>query len=128
MSAAIVVAAAVVERDDTFLLARRLDGTHLAGCWEFPGGKLEDGERLDECLRREMLEELGVHAIVGRELLTTTHAYAGRRVELHFFTCELTGEPHPAMGQAVRWVPRRELRSLDLPEADADLIDLLDPR
>jgi 8-oxo-dGTP diphosphatase len=122
---AILVAAAVVERDGAFLLTRRLDGAHLAGCWEFPGGKVEEGERLDECLRREMLEELGVHAIVGRAIFSTTHAYAERRIELHFFECEIFGELNPTMGQEVRWVPRGDLRSLDFPEADAELIDRL---
>ncbi|MCL4848006.1 MAG: (deoxy)nucleoside triphosphate pyrophosphohydrolase [Acidobacteria bacterium] len=125
MTPTVVVAAAVVERDGAFLLTRRLEGTHLAGRWEFPGGKVEEGERLDECLRREMLEELGAHAIVGRAIFSTTHAYTERRVELHFFECEICGELHPTLGQEVRWVPRGELRSLDFPEADAELIDRL---
>jgi mutator protein MutT len=123
--APIVVTAAVVEREGMYLLTRRLDGTHLAGHWEFPGGKCEAGEALDECLRREILEELGAHAIVGREILVTRHDYPERSVELHFFACDLVGEPQPAMEQGMRWVARLELRALNLPPADAELIDLL---
>ena len=123
-----VVAAAVVERDDTFLLTRRLKGTHLAGRWEFPGGKCEPGETLEECLRREMLEEVGVNVHVGAEILVTRYAYPGRVVELHFFHCDLQGAAHPREGQEMRWVPRADLSTLDLPEADAELITLLEKR
>jgi 8-oxo-dGTP diphosphatase len=122
MSGTIVVVAAVIERDGAFLLARRPAGTHLANQWEFPGGKVEPGERLDEGLRRELLEELAVHALVGREILTTTHAYPERTVQLHFFECEIEGEPQPLLAQEIRWVPRSELPRLELPEADAALI------
>lgn len=121
----IVVAAAVIERDDAFLLTRRLKGTHLEGTWEFPGGKCEPGEALDACLVRELREELAVDAVVGERLLVTRHPYAERTVELHFLQADLAGEPVPQLGQQMRWVPRAELAALDLPEADADLIRLL---
>jgi mutator protein MutT len=121
----VVVTAAVVEREGEFLVTRRPAGAHLEGCWEFPGGKCEPGETLDECLRREMLEELGVNVLVGRELLTTRHDYSDRVVELHFFACELKGVPQPALGQEMRWVTRGELGSLRFPPADAELIALL---
>jgi mutator protein MutT len=121
----IIVTAAVVERDGAFLLTRRLDGTHLAGTWEFPGGKCENGESLPACLRRELLEELGVDAEVGDEVFTLCHAYPEKTVQLHFFACRLLGEPRPLMGQQMRWVPRPELRSLRFPEADRELIERL---
>jgi mutator protein MutT len=121
----IVVAAAVVERDGRFLLTRRLRGTHLAGTWEFPGGKCEPDEKPQECLRRELIEELAVDARIGERLLVTRHAYPERTVELHFFAAALSGEPVPQLGQEMRWVLREELGSLDLPKADADLISLL---
>lgn len=121
----VVVAAAVIERDDAFLLTRRLQGTHLEGRWEFPGGKCEPGEELESCLLRELREELAVGAVVGERLLCTRHAYAERTVELHFLRTELTGDPVPQLGQQMRWVPLSELAALDLPEADADLIRLL---
>jgi 8-oxo-dGTP diphosphatase len=124
----IVVAAAVVERDGRFLLTRRLTGTHLAGTWEFPGGKCEPGESPEDCLRRELVEELAVECTVGGRVFVTRHAYPERTVELHFFSAMLDGEPVPQLGQEMLWVPRAELKSLELPEADADLIRLLTDR
>jgi len=121
----IVVAAAVVERHGRFLLTRRLEGTHLAGTWEFPGGKCEPSESPEDCLRRELVEELAVQCTVGERLLVTRHAYPERSVELHFFSATLAGEPMPQLGQEMRWIPREELRSLELPDADADLIAML---
>ena len=122
MSERVVVAAAVVERDGAFLVTRRLEGTHLAGCWEFPGGKCDSGEAQDACLAREMLEELGVGVVVGRRIFSTAHAYPERIVELHFFDCRLTGEPQALLGQEVRWVKREDLSTLDFPPADDELI------
>ncbi len=121
----IVVLAAVIERDDAFLLTRRLSGTHLAGTWEFPGGKCEPGESHEDCLRRELIEELGVDAAVGDEIFTVTHAYPERTVELHFRRCTLSGEPAPQLGQEMRWVPRKDLSTLEFPAADRELIDQL---
>ena len=121
----IVVTAAVVERDDAFLVTRRQKGTHLEGYWEFPGGKCDAGESLAACLARELREELDVDARVGDEVFTTTHAYPERSVELHFFRCELFGEPQPQIGQEMRWVRRDELTTLEFPPADAELIRIL---
>jgi mutator protein MutT len=121
----VVVTAAVVERDGRLLLTRRLKGTHLEGFWEFPGGKCEPGEPLDVCLRRELFEELAVDAVVGDKLLTTTHAYPERCVELHFFSVNLRGEPVPQIGQELQWVRRDHLTTLPLPPADDELVALL---
>ncbi len=121
----VVVAAAVVEREGHFLMTRRLEGTHLAGCWEFPGGKRHDGETLEQCLIREIREELACEAVVERLLVSTSHDYAERSVSLHFFACALRGEPHPQDGQEMRWVSRQGLRELELPDADQVLVDLL---
>ena len=121
----VVVAAAVIERDGACLLTRRLRGTHLEGLWEFPGGKCELGETHTACLMREILEELGCRIEVGAELLTVSHPYADRTVELHFFRCHLEGEPQPLLGQEIRWVPRSELAALPFPPADVELIRML---
>jgi 8-oxo-dGTP diphosphatase len=121
----VVVAAAIVERDGRFLMARRLKGTHLEGLWEFPGGKVDAGESLEACLARELAEELGVEGTVGRLRFSTAHEYPARRVELHFFDCAIAGEPRPLLGQELRWVSRGELAALPLPEADAGLVALL---
>jgi 8-oxo-dGTP diphosphatase len=121
-----VVLAGVIERDDgRLLVSERAPGTHLAGFWEFPGGKCEPGETHEQCLRRELLEELGVEAHIGAEILTVEHAYPDRVVRLHFRRCRIEGEPRPMLRQRVRWVERRELRTLRFPAADRDLIDLL---
>jgi 8-oxo-dGTP diphosphatase len=121
----VVVAAAVIERDDRFLLTRRQRGVHLEGFWEFPGGKCEPGETHATCLVREIREELGVEADVGGEVLATTHAYPDRQVELHFLRCEVGGMPAPQLGQEMRWVAREELASLSFPPADTELIRML---
>ena len=117
--------AAVIERDDAFLLTLRPEGTHLEGHWEFPGGKVHPSETHAEALRRELHEELDIVANVGERVHQVTHAYPEKTVELNFYRCGFEGEPKPMMGQAMRWVPRHELATLPFPEADRDLIALL---
>lgn len=121
----IIVTAAVIERDSRFLVTRRLRDTHLAGCWEFPGGKCNADEPLEACLDREIAEELDARVRVGQEIYRVAHEYPERIVELHFFQCELLGEPRPVLGQEMRWVARNELASLEFPPADAELIAML---
>jgi 8-oxo-dGTP diphosphatase len=121
----LVVGAAVIERDGCYLITQRQRGVDLEGYWEFPGGKCEDGESLEECLRRELIEELAADADVGRELLAVTHEYPERTIELHFVRCRLRGDPEPQLGQQMRWVPRAELATLRFPPADDELIALL---
>ena len=121
----IVVAAAVVEIDGRFLVTSRQAGVHLEGYWEFPGGKCDKDEPIKVCLERELLEELDVASRVGEEIFATTHTYPERSVELHFFRCELLGEPRPQLGQDMRWVLREELAALEFPPADAELIQIL---
>jgi 8-oxo-dGTP diphosphatase len=121
----IIVTAAVIERDDTFLLTRRLEGTHLAGTWEFPGGKCEGVETPQACLRRELREELDVEASVGEELFRTRYHYPDRFLDLRFFRCSISGEPRAVQGQEMRWVPRGDMRSLSVPPADAAFIERL---
>ena len=121
----ITVVAAVIERDDRFLVTRRQDGVHLAGLWEFPGGKIDAGETHATALKRELLEELDTSADVGNLVFETTHDYGDVLVRLYFYACELTGTPLPLLGQEMRWVPRDELSRLGFPEADAELIKRL---
>lgn len=121
----IIVAAAIIERAGRFLVTRRQTGAHLAGLWEFPGGKCDAGESLSTCIARELLEELGLAAAVGSELLVTAHDYDDRRVELHFIRRECAADPSPRLGQEMRWVAREDLNRLEFPPADAELIRLL---
>ena len=121
-SAPLVVVAAVIEQQDCFLITKRAAGDHLAGCWEFPGGKLESGESLTDALRREMREELDVEIEIGEQIDYVEHAYPNRSVCLHFYRCQLKGKPRPMLNQQIRWVKRRELTTLEFPLADKALI------
>ena len=121
----IVVTAAIIEKDGRYLVTRRQPGVHLAGAWEFPGGKCDEGESLAGCMARELREELGIGVTVGTEVFTTTHDYPDRRVELHFFECQSNDEPSAMLGQEMRWAGRDELTTLDFPPADAQLIQIL---
>ena len=122
---AVVVVAAVIERDDAFLLTLRPAGTHLAGHWEFPGGKVHPAESHAEALRRELFEELDIVGHVGGLVHTISHAYPEKTVELFFYRCGFEGEPKPMMGQEMRWVPREELGGLPFPDADRALMAVL---
>src|SRR5882672_2998104 len=120
-----VVTAAVIERNDAFLVTRRPKGVHLEGYWEFPGGKCEAGETHAACLAREIREELGVQIAIADEVFATTHDYPERRIELHFLRGQIDGNPTPRMGQQMRWVVRADLAALPFPPADAELIAML---
>ena len=122
----IVVTAAVIMRAGAYLVTRRPGGVHLEGFWEFPGGKCEPGENHEACLRREIDEELGVDVRVGRKIFEVAHEYPDRAVELHFFDCEILGEPVARLAQEMRWVAPGDLASLEFPAADAALIELLE--
>jgi mutator protein MutT len=121
----ILVVAAVIQQEDRFLVTRRQDGVHLAGFWEFPGGKVADGESHDAALRRELQEELDVQIVVNDLLLETSHQYPERVVQLFFYRCDLLGTPRPMIGQEMAWVERSDLPSLSFPPADDELIQRL---
>ena len=120
-----IVVAAVIEEDNRFLITRRQPGVHLAGMWEFPGGKIDPAETHAAALDREIKEELDTGVAVGELVFKTTHAYSDRTVALYFYRCTLVGTPRPLLGQEMRWVPRDELASLGFPPADEALITLL---
>ena len=121
----VVVVAAVIEEHDRFLLTRRQEGVHLAGMWEFPGGKIDAAETHDAALRREIREELDADVLVHELVFHTTHAYPDRTIALYFYRCTLDGTPRPLLGQDMQWVARVELRALGFPPADEELIRLL---
>ncbi len=123
----IVVAAAVVIEQGRVLLTQRKSGTHLAGAWEFPGGKVEAGEDPRDALRRELDEEVGVRAAVGEIVDVTFHAYpdADKAVLLLFFeaTREPTSEEPRALDvAAVRWARAQELDPAEFPPADVAVL------
>ncbi len=121
----VAVVAAVIEHDGRFLITRRQDGVHLAGLWEFPGGKVGAGESHAAALRREILEELDTDIAVHDLVLETSNSNQDRTVTLFFYRCDLLGTPRPMIGQEMEWIPRVELSSLLFPPADDELIRLL---
>jgi len=116
------VVAAVIERDGRYLITRRLQDTHLAGLWEFPGGKIWPGEPPEVALKRELFEELGVTAEVGELLESVDWSYPEKTVHILFFRCAILDEPRPLQGQEMIWIEAADLPSRRFPEADARLI------
>ncbi len=120
------VTAAIIRRPGQILLARRQAGDHLAGHWEFPGGKIEDGETPEECLARELEEEFGVGAEIGRFIAASRHAYDDREIELLAYEARLEpGEWTLGSHDDTRWVGMRELLSYDLAPADVPIAEAL---
>jgi len=123
------VVAGVICRDGRYLVAKRKNDVHLGGFWEFPGGKLEAGESLEACLRRELREELGIEVAAPELLHVTRHHYEDRSVELHFFRCSIAaGEARPLDCDGIRWVLAEELGDLQFPPADQSFIKTLQAR
>ena len=117
------VTAGLLWRDDQVLITKRPEGKHLAGLWEFPGGKQESGESLEACLEREMKEELGIEVRVGKHLHTVHHEYEDRRVSLHLFSCtHLEGDLKPLDSQEIKWVSREDLAQYRFPSADLEIL------
>ncbi len=127
MSKAVIeVAAGLLYHEGRYLIARRKPGVHLAGFWEFPGGKKEVGESIIECLHRELFEELRIRIGCPIPYQIIRHEYPEKIVELHFFRCALEqGPPVPVDGQDIRWVFPKELTQYQFPPADQAVIDAL---
>ena len=126
MTALVDVVAALVEREGRWLVTRRPEGAHLAGLWEFPGGKIEPPESPAQALARELAEELAIDVEVGPLRWETSHDYPDRTVRLRFFDCRWTGGAIEHRGVAEhRWVTGAELRELPFPPADTELIRIL---
>lgn len=122
----IEVAAGLIKRNNRYLIARRKAGVHLAGFWEFPGGKREAGESLADCLRRELWEELSIRIDSPIRYQIVRHEYSDKVVELHFFHCAIEqGEPVPLGCEEIRWVFPDELTLFTFPPADYAVIQSL---
>jgi 8-oxo-dGTP diphosphatase len=120
------VAAALIFRDGKLLITLRHATAHLGGLWEFPGGKREAGETFEECLIREIREELGVEISVGELFEEIHHAYPEKSVHLKFFVCKLlSGEPQAHDCAALKWVTKTKLADFQFPAADAQLLEKL---
>ena len=120
------VSAALIFRKGKLLITQRHAHAHLGGLWEFPGGKRERDETFEQCLVRELREELGVEIAVGGLFEEIIHAYPDKTVHLKFFVCRLlAGEPQALECAAFQWVVKSELNRYEFPAADARLLDKL---
>jgi mutator protein MutT len=120
------VAAGLVFRRGKLLIAQRHHAAHLGGLWEFPGGKRQPQESFEQCLARELREELGIEVEVGRMLERVTHAYRDKTVRLEFYHCRWKRHEPRALGcPAFKWITAAELKDYEFPAADAPLAQRL---
>lgn len=126
VSNTIEVAAGLVFREGKLLITQRPADGHLAGLWEFPGGKREPAESFEQALHRELMEELGIEVEVLELVESLTHNYPEKSVHLRFFRCAWRRhEPQAIECAAFRWVGVEELEQYQFPAADAHLLELL---
>ncbi|MFQ5882797.1 MAG: (deoxy)nucleoside triphosphate pyrophosphohydrolase [Candidatus Methylomirabilales bacterium] len=126
MGTRIVVTAGIITQGGGILICQRRKGSWGELKWEFPGGKVEDGEEPRESLRRELQEELDIEPEIGRELCRIQHCYPDREVELHVFHIPgYTGELRNRQFESIRWARREELSQFELLEADRSVIEAL---
>ena len=127
--ALLVVAAALYDRDGRLLIAERPAGKHMAGRWEFPGGKVNAGESEADALTRELREELGIEVASSHPFMRLAHSYADRDVELSMWIVErFAGEPQGLDGQRLKWVQPARLSDEDILEADRPFVEALKER
>tara|TARA_B110000037_G_C17007272_1_gene459780 strand:+ start:454 stop:852 length:399 start_codon:yes stop_codon:yes gene_type:complete len=121
----LVVAAALIDRDGRVLLAQRPPNKSMAGLWEFPGGKVEDGENPEDALIRELNEELGIDTWGSclAPLSFASHSYEGFHLLMPLFACrKWIGTPMAMEGQVLKWVSKSDLKNYAMPPADIPLI------
>ncbi|MCA0047313.1 (deoxy)nucleoside triphosphate pyrophosphohydrolase [Mesorhizobium sp. B283B1A] len=124
----LVAACALVDADGRVLLAQRPPGKQLAGLWEFPGGKVERGETPEQCLIRELQEEIGIETEIPclAPLTFASHSYDDFHLLMPLFICRrFRGIAQPREGQALKWVRPKQMRDYPMPPADAPLIPFL---
>jgi 8-oxo-dGTP diphosphatase len=120
------VTAGIIERGGKYLIARRAPGKHMAGRWEFPGGKIEPGESPEECLERELMEEFRIRVEVGAHLVDSTHDYGSKIICLMgYFTRYIDGSFHLVDHDRIHWVSVSEMDDYDFAPADLPLIAAL---
>jgi 8-oxo-dGTP diphosphatase len=120
------VTAGILRKDDRVLIARRRPGRHMAGKWEFPGGKIEEGETPEESLARELAEELDVRARIGKLLCRASYEGEGVSLELLVYRVEsFEGTPVLREHEEIRWVLPGELRSFELADSDRKVVEAL---
>lgn len=119
------VACAIIERDGLVLAAQRSEAMSLPLKWEFPGGKIDPGESSENCLQRELVEEMGIRVCIGKNLPTNTHHYSTFSVTLHPFVCAIeSGEITLREHAAIAWLTPEQLQTLEWAEADLPIIEM----
>lgn len=124
----LVVAAALFDKAGRVLLAKRPEGKAMAGLWEFPGGKLDEGETPEQALVRELREELGIEILTRnlKPMQFASFAYDNFHLLMPVYACrEWTGAPTPVEGQELAWVDVHDLHNFDAPAADLPLFEFL---
>jgi len=122
----ILVAAGIISKGERILICQRHPSDAYALQWEFPGGKVKNGEQIEAALRRELEEELCIQAEIGRELCRLRHRYPDRFVEVVFFqVTSFRGEARNLVFQSIEWAPRSRLAEYNFLEADRDLVERL---
>lgn len=120
----IPVVAGIIRRGDEVLLGKRPEGTSMAGVWEFPGGKIEPGEKPQDALKRELFEELAIDAEVGELKFATSHQYGETNILLMFFEVSYwKGEPKTAHHDDLAWSQISRLATVNLPDANREALD-----
>ena len=120
------VSAGLVFRHGLLLITRRRPDAHLGGLWEFPGGKVNGSESAEDCLKRELMEELGIEIEIKELLETIDHDYPEKSVRLKFFRCQwLRNEPRPLGCEDFAWIGKPQLANYAFPPADAQLLKKL---
>ncbi|GFD66996.1 8-oxo-dGTP diphosphatase MutT [Alteromonas sp. KUL106] len=120
------VAVGVIARSDEIFITLRPDNVHQGGKWEFPGGKVEEGETVLQALKRELAEEVGISVNHSEPVIVITHDYGDKQVKLDVHRVnDFIGEPHGKEGQASRWVNVKALDPADFPEANVPIIRAL---
>ena len=128
MNTILVVAVVLIDRDGRVLLSQRPSGKSMAGLWEFPGGKVENGEVPEEALIRELKEELGIDTWSSclAPLSFASHSYKDFHLLMPVFVCrKWVGSPTPMEGQALKWVNRDKLKDYPMPPADIPMIAVI---
>ena len=121
--------AVIANQQGKILIDRRKNEGEMAGLWEFPGGKIEPGETVEDCIIREIKEELDIEIILGDRLTTITYAYKTFNVTLYVHECQhASGNPQPLECQEIRWVEPAEMNQYEFPQANRQIIDLLQQR
>ena len=121
--------AVINNQQGQILIDRRKQLADMGGLWEFPGGKIEPGETVEECIQREIKEELDIEIAVGDRLTTIIHSYETFKVTLHIHDCQyVSGKPQPIECEEILWIEPSEIDRYQFPPANIQIVNLIQQR